>query len=134
MKVSIVILLLLAFSTFSQNLYIVKDKQGNTIIETDDINLVQRMLNIKVDTINSYIHLLSIKDSSSMDEIKDSILVALGKPKRAEYNYRLEWETEDNGKIILVKPRTFKPSFFVDKKGEKWVKEHLGVFIESIKK
>jgi hypothetical protein len=131
MKAPIIILSLLALSAFSQNLYIVKDTQGNVIIETDDLNLVQRMKNVKVDTLKDYIHLVSIKDSSSMDEIKDSILVTLGKPRRAEYNYRLEWETADKGKIILIKPRTFKPTFFVDNKGDKWVKEHLGKFVES---
>jgi len=125
-------LILLAFNIFPQNSFIVKDKQGNKILETDDINLIQRMKNIKVDTVKSNIHRLSINDSSSLDKIKDSILITLGKPKKSEYNYRLEWESEDNGIIILIKPRTFKPSFFVDNKGEKWVKEHFGNLIESI--
>jgi hypothetical protein len=134
MRLFAISLFLFVFTGFSQNLYVVKDKQGNVIIETDDINLVQRMKNVKIDTLKNYIHLLTIKDSSSMDEIKDSLLVTLGKPKRSEYNYRLEWQTADSGQIVLIKPRSFKPALIVDSKGEKWVNEHLSNFMEIIKK
>ena len=94
--------------------------------------LVRAIKNAKIDTVVKEPEITRMYQvpKKMSDDLKSTLENLLGKPKSAEYNYKIEWANDSCGKIILMKPSKGMPVLFCNTKGAAWMKAHVVGIVE----
>jgi hypothetical protein len=114
--------------------YLVKDSLGRPIIQTTNASLAYSMRNVVLDsTSQDMITVCPLNNKAIIDDLKSSIESKIGKPTKGEYYYRVEWNTRDSTKIVIVKPASSRAILYCNRKGVDWLKLHEPGVIDTLK-
>jgi hypothetical protein len=94
--------------------------------------LVRAIKNAKIDTVVKEPEITRMYQvpKKMSDDLKSTLENLLGKPKSAEYNYKIEWAGDSCGKIVLMKPSKGTSVLFCNTKGAAWMKTHVVGIVE----
>jgi hypothetical protein len=132
MRWSILVVVSAVIFAWGQTSYIVRDSSGRLLFETSDSMLVRAIKNAKIDTVVKEPEIARMYQvpKKMSDDLKSTLENLLGKPKTAEYNYKIEWANDSCGKIILMKPAKGTSVLFCNTKGAAWMKAHVVGIVE----
>ena len=131
MKLSL-LLLFFTLTIFANKLYIIKDKSGNQVLETQDTTLIKQCTNVIVDTVDLAPKIIIINDTGSVENVNAIIEHKISKPEKAIYYYTKEWKTPNNGHLTLNKNAKSKSAVIVDGLALIWLKSNIPALFDSI--
>jgi len=132
MNHSLLIIITLALTALANNLYVIKDKSGNTLLETQDSVLVKQFTNVVIETIDQSPKVILINDTGSVENINAIIEHKISKPEKAIFYYSKEWKTPNNGHLTLNKNAKSKSAVIADGLAIIWLKSNIPALFDSI--